>query len=275
MTGKKFILILVFIVFTGLMACHTVNRVSSSFRTQALRVDGNLSDWETEMNYHKPSKLYYSISNDRENLYVALNVKDAMVQRKIMMFGMTLWMDTTGGKGQLKGLRYPVPAEKRREVPGETESNEDLPKRAIQARPDDNRKVIVKAHTDRKVLLGFNDKEKETVSIAEDMGIDVRIQAGKMTGLTYEAKIPFDKLYSSKGLPDKKLSLGIITGHLELSDGLPRMRPSGGMNPGGGMYPGGGRRGGGTPGGRFDHMEELQKSTELWLKGIRFDTENQ
>lgn len=275
MIGKKKLLIFMVYLLAGFTACNTVSNVSSIYRDKPLMIDGKLDEWKQDVNYDRSSKLHYSVTHDDENIYVGLMVKDDMVQRKILMFGMTLWIDTTGSKEKLKGVRYPIPSEERQEVQMRSESGRDLPERARRALPDNDRRVIKPALLNKMTLLGFNDIEEETVSIAEQSGINVRMQKQDMIGLTYEAKIPFDMLYSGGSPKGKDLSLGIITGHLDLPDRRSGLMSPGGMSPGGGMYPGSGR--GGQMGGMGSgpgNLEELQKSTKLWLKRIDFENEN-
>lgn len=255
----------------GFAACHTISNVSSNYRGESIVIDGKLDEWKEDANYDGSSELHYSVKHDKENLYVGLMVKDDMVQRKILMFGLTLWVDTTGGKEQMRGIRYPIPSEKRKEVQRNPATESDLPERARRAIPNDTRTVIGPALMDKMTLLGFNDIEEETVSIAENTGIEVRIQRQKTIGLTYEAKIPADRLYADGSLIGKELSLGIITGSLELPDRSSGLLSPGGMGPGGGgMYPGRGGQMGRNPG-VGGNLEELQKSTKLWLKGIEFE----
>ncbi|MGM0532195.1 MAG: hypothetical protein ACQER7_12690 [Bacteroidota bacterium] len=277
MIGKKQLLILMIFLFTGLTACKTVRNISSTYRDQPLVIDGKLDEWKQDATYDRSSKLHYAVTHDKDNIYVGLMVKDDIVQRKILMFGLTLWIDTTGGKKQMKGVRYPIPSKEREKDESRNLSDRDLPERTRQAMPDDNTGRIIKpALMDKMTLIGFDDFEKETVSVAEQTGINARIQRQELIGLTYELKIPIDMLYADETLHDKDLSLGIITGHLDSPDRGSDLRSPGGMNPGGGMSPGRGR------GGQRDrrerepgNLEELQETTKLWLKGIEFEGEGQ
>jgi len=277
MIGKKQQLIFMIFLLAGITACHTVRNASSTYRDQPLVIDGKLDEWKQDATFDKSSKLFYAVTHDEENIYVGVMAKDDMVQRKILMFGLTLWIDTTGGKEQVKGVRYPIPSEERKQDKSRNLSDRDLPERALQAMPEDNRgRIIEPALLDKMTLIGFNDIEEETVSLAEQSGINVRMQRQKLIGLTYEAKIPIDMLYADGTLRDKDLSLGIITGHLDLPDRRSGLRSPGGMNPGGGMTPGrgGGGQMGNRPGGS-GNLEELQESTKLWLKGVEFEEKGQ
>lgn len=276
MREKNMYVFFIMAVLMSLTSCHTVHNISSVYRENPIKINGNLEEWDQDLRYDNSSELYYAVTHDKDNIYIALQTRDDMVQRKILMFGLTLWADTTGGKEKILGLRYPIPSKKREEIRTPGKSDEDLPLRAKQAIPENTRRIVKPALMDRMTLLGFNNVEKETISIAENIGISARIKRDKVKGLLYEALIPIDMLYSSGIVNDKSLSLGIITGNLEISKDKSGMISPGGMNPGGGMYPGSGR-GRGQMGGndRFGNLEELQKPTKLWLKNIRFNPETQ
>ena len=97
-------LLFVFLVMIG--CSSTVRNLSSSFRQQGIAVDSSLNDWTNLLNYDSRSKLYYGVTHDPQYLYVAMQTKDPVVQRKIMAFGLTLWLDTSAKKKKGKGIHH-------------------------------------------------------------------------------------------------------------------------------------------------------------------------
>ena len=269
MIDKKILYLFVMIPFLGFFSCNTVNNVSSNFMDTAPYIDGRLDDWEGSCTLDKTSKLCYAVGHDDHNVYVALEVGDKLVQRKIMLFGLTLWIDTTGGKQKMKGVRFPIPFDNQRndEIADNVRSN--LPPRTQRALPETRRRILKPAILDQMMLLGFHNKEQQLVSVAEDTGIEIRIKRQKPVGIIYEAQLPYKMVYTDEPSEKISLSLGFITGSLELPDEMSGLR-SPGMNPGGGRYPGGGRMSGreGAQSGQSPDLEELQKSTKLWLRDI-------
>ena len=152
------ILILMFI-FAG--CTNTIRRLSSSYQQQAVTVDASLEDWQGNLEFDPKSKLYYGIRHDRENVYIALQTEDPVVQRKIMAFGLTLWYDTAGAREQTMGVRYPVPVKE--EIPVQRPGDEDLPLRARKARPDDSGRFLRTTDKTRMVLLNFDGRKKQQV----------------------------------------------------------------------------------------------------------------
>ena len=49
----------------------------------------------------------YKLSNDENNLYVMLEIGDEAVKRKVLMLGLTVWIDTTDRKKEKLGIRFP------------------------------------------------------------------------------------------------------------------------------------------------------------------------
>ena len=253
-------LLFVFLVMIG--CSSTVRNLSSSFRQQGIAVDSSLNDWTNLLNYDSRSKLYYGVTHDPQYLYVAMQTKDPVVQRKIMAFGLTLWLDTSAKKKKGKGIRYPIPRKERLPMP-ETQEDKELPLRARQARPRDSRRFLRTTDRENMLLLDFYDKNRQQVDVNSSQEILVSLGAQASTGLIYEVRIPFAQLYDASLSGKKELSIGFVTGHLDVPD-----RPAFVGNPGGMVPQGGGREGRGRRGGPSIDFNELRESTELWLKGV-------
>lgn len=257
LTGLLFVLIM-------MMGCsNTVHNIRSSYQPEGIVVDSSLNEWSNQLTYDNRSKLFYDVTHDQRYLYVALQTKDPLVERKIMAFGLTMWLDTTAKKKKGRGIRYPVPKKERLPLP-EREEDKDLPLRARQARPKDSRRFL--RTTDRKhmLLLDFDGKDRQQVDVNKSEDIRVGIRAQSSSGVSYEARIPFARIFDAPLRGEKKLSIGFVTGHLDAPD-----RPSGIGSPGGMIPYGGRRRGGSRKGGTNEGFDQLRESTELWLKGVK------
>lgn len=241
---------------------NTIRRLSSNPQPEKPVIDAVLDDWEGKMEYDQKSHLFYGITHDRENIYLALQVKHPAIQRKIMAFGMTVWCDTTGKRKKTRGIRHPVPVKER--MPRPEAEDLDLPLRARQAQPIDTRRYLRTTDKEHMLLLHFDGKDRQRIAVEQAQKIQARVRTDESAGVLYELKVPFQELYGSALRNEKKLTLGIVTGYLDLPEGS---RP-GGIT-GGAMKPqGGGERNNSrqTP----DNFKELRKSTELWLKEVSF-----
>jgi hypothetical protein len=56
----------------------------------------------------KKAKLYYSLSNDKDNLYVDFKFEDQGVQNGIQYDGLTIWINMDGKAVRKMGVRYPM-----------------------------------------------------------------------------------------------------------------------------------------------------------------------
>ena len=262
MRHNLFFLSGLFLVFIMIMGCsNTVRNLSSSYQQEGMAVDSSLNEWGDQLNYDKRSELFYGVSHDDQHLYVALQAKDPMVQRKIMAFGLTLWLDTTARKQKQKGIRYPIPKKENLPIP-ETEQEKDLPLRARQARPKDSRRFLRTTDREHMLLLDFEGKKRQQVNVSNSQDIRISLGAQSSTGLIYEARIPFSRIFDAPFKGTQELSIGFVTGSLDTPD------RSAGMGSPGGMIPYGGSRGGGRLGGASNGFGQLGESTELWLKRV-------
>lgn len=72
-------------------------------------LDGIVSEWPAErFMTDKPTKMAYAVDNNNETLFVALNIPDQNVQKRIMQEGLNLYVDTKGKKKESRGIEFPV-----------------------------------------------------------------------------------------------------------------------------------------------------------------------
>lgn len=260
-TFRSFVFLGLFLLVAG--GCtNTIRQLSSTPQPEKPVIDAVLDDWQGKLEYDQKSHFFYGFTHDRDNIYLALQVKHPAVQRKIMSFGMTVWFDTSGKRKKEKGIRHPIPVKER--MPRPEAENTDLPLRARQAQPMDTRRYLRTTDKDHMVLLNFDGKDKQRIAVNEADTIQARVRTDESAGVLYELKVPFRELYASGLNEEKKLTLGIVTGYLDLPEGS---RPGGFT--GGGMIP----YGRGEQKKSQDasaNFEALKKSTELWLKKVTF-----
>ncbi len=219
----------------------------------------------------KNKKEHYTFSTayDKEYLYVFLRVPDRSLQAKIMVTGMTLWIDTSGHKKHSMGIQYPLKRERRkggRSVPAEQTGRTRHPSPMYHGSPGRLMK-----------LTGFSGKGSEKMIPANrHRGIAGHIAYYDGNIWSYVVRIPLDSLHCD--WKNQPVTLGIVTGSIKqppAGAGRPGMR-SGGMAPRQGMLqrrhdmPGGVR--GGRPitpeqmERRKEMMQEMTYPTKFWVK---------
>lgn len=72
-------------------------------------LDGIVTEWPTEKFItDKATKIEYAVDNNIETLFLALNIPDQNVQKRIMQEGLNLYIDTKGKKKENRGIEFPV-----------------------------------------------------------------------------------------------------------------------------------------------------------------------
>jgi hypothetical protein len=231
----------------------------ATYQEKALKIDGSSSDWTTTLD-SKNSDLSYGISNDKDNLYIRINIIDQSIQKKIMLGGLTLYIDTTGKKKEKVGITCPVKK-------ALSKMDRNMMKK-MQSQQEWKRDQLLEIE-----FFGFKIHNESYFVSQNPYGIEVSIDQDQFRSLYYEMKIPLKSIYDNySNLSLKTLSIGIETGNLDMP--TPGNRPAGmnsrptGMSGGG---KGGGRAGNKPSGVRPDSssMSNLTSPTKIWIKNIK------
>jgi hypothetical protein len=78
---------------------------------QNIKIDGKASEWDNQFKaYNHATDIFYTLSNDGENLYLTVQAIDPGVIRKIISGGVCLTIQPSGKKTDKDGMRvvYPV-----------------------------------------------------------------------------------------------------------------------------------------------------------------------
>ncbi len=245
---------------------YTINRVE-----QAGDLNQTTSKSIEDMHYSKDARMLYSVYNDDQNLYVVMSVTDKTVQKKILMAGLTFWMDTIAKKKEQLGITFPRAGSMKNSF-----SKMNKEQMMQQMQNGGMQQSMNYAELNQKFssslndmeIVGFNNKKEPEIVFNQNVnGINASIQFDEEGTLHYQASIPLKFIFSNPAEylnnPNKVFSFGFKTGAVD----MPSM-PSGGR-PGGGMASGGMRGGampgGGRPGG-MSGMQELSKTSKFWVK---------
>ncbi len=250
-----------------------------------IKIDGDLKDWGDSLRYfNADKKIYYTLANDKDNLYMVVRVNDRTEQIRIIRAGLTLSINTKGKKKEESSITFPVsnPDEPQTSPSGDKKGNPDLLDQ--QDRDEMLRAKMTKLRNIK--VTGFPDIESDIMTTSNTYGIKVALNIDADDNLVYEAAIPL-KFFHAEA-PDKtEWAFNIkINGVTHPSNANKTADGNGGMGGGrGGMGGGGGRggMGGGGGGGRHggggmgggrggmsdtngsDHSE-IAKSMDFWEK---------
>ncbi len=235
----------VIIVLTGVLtltSCTTVQNVTSSPTNEAVVVDGMRNDWTGNLTQVDDGKVAFGFKNDAQSLYILLVTPDRSSALKILMQGLTLWINSESGEEL--GIKYPMKPlpEDLREIRGAGNKKEqpELPD-LVSALKRINDQIQVITKDDYPVYTSDASKGKY-----------LRGSFGMNEGqFVIEMQIPLtgddisQRLFATK---PSNVSLKFETGKFEMEG----VRPKGGKgNEGGEGRPGGG--GMGRNGGKGNH----------------------
>ena len=218
-----------------IQGCGSSVELASYHRDREIVVDGDQHDWNGIPVYVDKSGVAVAVSNDESYLYLCLSTSDRGVEREIMIAGLTVWFDPSGGSDQKLGVRFPLGRP---------------PSAGAMAMPEEGVESSAMAALfvgGEMELLGPGKDERFMTPITSEKEVLVRVNAsaGK---LVYEMRIP---LKSTPGHPFAlDVSLGSPVGvGFEAPKIAPGNRSAGDPPGGGGIEAGAGGDMGGDMGG--------------------------
>lgn len=232
--------------------------------------------WEGEYNYDTKSSMHYGLTNDDHYLYVGMKTSDETLKRKIMMAGLTFWIDTNARGKEKLGLMFPL---QKKPDPGVSRNRNQNPQNARNERKKST--ASIKQFNDRYLnnlelmdMIGFGgDTELSTSGNINKNGISVILHIDSTDFIYYFACIPLKLIFNNPkdylNNPDNQFSFSFKTNELEMpSNGMRGGRPSMGGGPpqGGGRAQGGGPPDRGQMAGGMEQMQELSVPSVLTVK---------
>ncbi|HEX3386667.1 MAG TPA: hypothetical protein VHS53_15815 [Mucilaginibacter sp.] len=243
-----------------------------------ITVDGDLKDWGDSLRYYnEDKKLYYSLANTKDTLYMAIRINDRSEQTRILHAGLTLSIDPKGRKKETFTVTFPLSATNANTYKA-LAMQEDTGKFTEDARDEEMKAKLTKLSQVK--VTGFKDVESDMITTSNTYGFKNAIDFDKDGNMVYELAIPLALFHAEDPYKNEWAFNFKINGitrpgseHADpKNDGLSQGGP-GGMGRGGrGGGMGGGRGGHGGRGGQqnnsgqsSDHSE-LSKSVDFWAK---------
>ncbi|WP_144038052.1 hypothetical protein [Sphingobacterium sp. 1.A.4] len=160
-----------------------------------VKVDAQLTEWNGKLNLiDADSSWMFGVSNDAEYIYVAMRIKDAVLQQDAVRNGIIINVNTDGKKRDGAQLIFPVPDS---ETLRAMANDENLPNMNV-------REELIKRSRGYGVK-GFSRIVDGRLSFDNTYGVQAVAKLEGNEILSYESKIPISAL----GLKDPKQTLGI------------------------------------------------------------------
>lgn len=109
--ANAFILCLMLVCAVAVQAQKLPNKQEMGLRAPAnVKIDGKVTEWEPFQAFNHSTEIYYTVSNDDDNLYLAVHVVEPMVIGKVMGGGITMVIQRGDKKDDKDGIsiNYPV-----------------------------------------------------------------------------------------------------------------------------------------------------------------------
>jgi uncharacterized membrane protein YgcG len=257
-------------------------KILSNDTTIKHSLDGKINEWPPQkFEADAATQLKYAVDNDKQNLYLVLNISNSREQMRIMREGMELYIDMKGKKKESHGIEFPV---KRDQAANDIMMNfKNDANGNINEQSSEQKKAMMKAMRAEMALnltsikvFGFSEDKSEEQGLIMPGSANVAFGWDSSDAMNIEYRIPLSFLENSSSADQKEISVGWKLNGFQMSSHNSSSEYSGGGRHGGGGYgSGGGHRGNGG-GGYGNHegnsnnqnFESMLKDQIFWTKYI-------
>ncbi|UOE47869.1 hypothetical protein MTO98_26005 [Mucilaginibacter sp. SMC90] len=245
-----------------------------------VKIDGKLTEWGDALQaYNKATQLYYTISNDDHNLYLAIKSTDQTNSRKIVAGGISFTINTQDKKKSDDAYVLTFPMVNAAGMRNQFHQRGGGPGGQRQALDSaaiaDMRKQALAAAKEIS-LSGFKDIADSVISIYNEYGIKAAVSYDNNGNFVYELGLPLKLLGIVPGeakefaynLKVNGIRFGNRGGGADNGNEGGNGGNRGGFGGGGGRRGGGGGFGGARAGGGGTDMQSLMSPTDFWGKYI-------
>jgi hypothetical protein len=176
---------------------HKTTAMPGTWQAEPITIDGDSKDWPSPYpNYDSKSMVAYATSNDRTNLYITMETGDEIAQLKILRQGMTVSIDTSGGRQTPFNINYPLLNDS---DPLELPNAEGLQHMSQQFKA----RLYKQAETANQFSLdGFPACNGGFLATqTAPCGVKVRMRIDEYKQLVWEAQVPFKAIFGTDELP--------------------------------------------------------------------------
>lgn len=240
----------ILVLLLGCVGCAKVPVYQSEFQTHDFVLDGVGQDWPSKTYSDYRTGMIWGLSNDKKHLYITLQVTQPATSRKILMGGLTLFIDTLGKGSQQLCIDFPLARDVQSFLRSKRTSGTSPQSR--KGMPDMSMNGIYlneffQSGMARMKLRGFEKGPSETMCRNLDAGgVNAMISIDSSEMLYCEYSIPLSLIFNhpNRYLMDSTqvFSYGFQTGEMQRP---PAQAPTGkkGMRPGAGINSQGRTRG--------------------------------
>lgn|GEM_PF-5519614 len=195
-------LYIILILFAGQAVGQTLKSKTPGIK---VNIDGKPKEWRDSFYLSSKNQFTYAFTNDDKYLYLCVKVGQEHEQKKILKFGLIIWLDTAGGHREEEGIKYPM----------------SLKERGLEHLHSHDAASMLGNNTEMQ-LKGFPALREDgdgfvKVDASFGMGIKPKLALDSLNQLIYEVKIPLLLVYGKNLKPaGKELGIRFTTGKIEV-----------------------------------------------------------
>ncbi len=265
----------IYVLILAMILCSDLNGQQGKYFLSSFNNDGAGTVSSENYSFSKKAKIYYFISNDKANVYVDLKVPDSEVQSRILMQGLTIWINMDGKSAKKMGVRFPIGSQHQVGRKGQNNAAGNLDAQGNPVTP------LSLANTIE--LIGFTSEESRRFPAENADSFSGSVTYDKEGVLHYKMKMPLVKIpvrNAKGGGGAMPFALGIEYGYSPVENvnrGPGGVQPqfSGASKSGsskGGRSGGSGQRAGASSGNSNSSQNNVPP-VDFWVKDIKLATD--
>jgi len=172
-----------------IMSCSSPKGVLNLWKTN-INCNGKLDEWKTPLRFAK-NRMQYDFSNNEDTLFICVKMADELMNKKVMMNGLNLWIDTSARQKDRMCIGITSNKPKSKEI--------EIGRNPIDQKTDSvnlNLKYI--SEINELNVKGFLSVPNGKLKLKNNYGINFGIATDVFNNLTYEIAIPYSCFIQNK-----------------------------------------------------------------------------
>ena len=108
MRTKTVLMILTTFMISFFIGCSSTIELTSTPMENQIKINGDASDWGTNLKYLSDEKVGVGITNNDSYLYLCLTTADMSKVMPMFVGGFTVWVENENNDGNRIGIKYPL-----------------------------------------------------------------------------------------------------------------------------------------------------------------------
>lgn len=108
MRTKTVLLLLIISMLTFFIGCSSTIELTSTHLENQIKINGDASDWGTNLKYLADEKVAVGITYDNDYLYLCLTTADMSKVMPMFVGGFTVWVENENNNENKIGIKYPL-----------------------------------------------------------------------------------------------------------------------------------------------------------------------